>query len=402
MKILHIIGLAHGGAGQHVLSLAAECDPRRFESTVAMTANSPMRPAFERAGVRVLPLALDHYGGPLRNLMAFRQLAQILKREPFDIVQTHTSVAGALGRVAARLHSNAPVVHMLHAFAGHPYRSAPFRVAARMVERQLDRFTDWYIAGSQAMIRSGVKQRIFTADKVKLISNGIDLAPFRAAELMERSERVDAAHASPNDRSMTVGFLGRLEKQKGTPYLIQAAALVKRQNPHIRFVLAGDGKLRPGLEKLAAELQVDDVVKFVGWQNDVVGFLKQIDVMAMPSLWEAFGLSAAEAMAIEKPVVASRVDGLPEVVEDEVTGILVPPAEPEPLARAILQLADDPARRRAMGANGRNRVEALFSLDSMIERHEAFYERVGSQRRNERIPARQVAGAEDLALPVPS
>lgn len=162
------------------------------------------------------------------------------------------------------------------------------------------------------------------------------------------------------------------------------------------------GKLRPELEKLAAELQVADVVQFVGWQSDVVGFLKQIDVMAMPSLWEAFGLSAAEAMAIEKPVVASRVDGLPEVVEDGVTGILVPPAEPEPLARAILQLADDPARRRAMGTHGRNRVEALFSLDSMIERHEAFYECLGNERRNERVPVRQVAGAEDLALPVPS
>lgn len=403
MKILHIIGLAHGGAGQHVLSLASECDPRRFESTVAMTANSPMRPEFERAGVRVLPLALDHYGGPLRNVMAFRQLATILKSEAFDIIQTHTSVAGALGRVAASFYSHAPVVHMLHAFAGHPYRSGPFRVTARMVERRLDRFTDWYIAGSQAMIRSGVKQRIFTADKVKLISNGIDLTPFRTAEVLSRGESNGAASETAGaEDALTVGFLGRLEEQKGAPFLIQAAAIVKRQNPRIRFVLAGDGKLRPGLEKLAAELQVKDVVKFVGWQSDTVNFLRQIDVMAMPSLWEAFGLSAAEAMAIEKPVIASRVDGLPEVVEDGVTGILVPPAEPEPLARAILQLAADPEQRRLMGAQGRHRVESLFSLDSMIERHEAFYERVGGERRTRALPARQRAGAEDLALSVHS
>jgi glycosyltransferase involved in cell wall biosynthesis len=401
MKILHIIGLAHGGAGQHVLSLASECDPRRFDSTVAMTASSPMRPDFEKAGVRVLPLALDHYGGPLRNLMAFRQLAEILKGEAFDIIQTHTSVAGALGRVAARMYSHAPVVHMLHAFAGHPYRSGPFRVAARQVERRLDRFTDWYIAGSQAMIRSGVKQRIFTADKVKLISNGIDLTPFRTAEVMSQGAASGSTSgALPDDDAMTVGFLGRLEEQKGAPYLIQAAAIVKRQNPRIRFVLAGDGKLRSQLEKLTAELHVEDVVTFAGWQSDTVGFLRHIDVMAMPSLWEAFGLSAAEAMAIEKPVIASRVDGLPEVVEDGVTGILVPPAEPEPLARAILQLAADPQRRRAMGVQGRNRVEALFSLDSMIERHETFYERVGGERRTRQLPARQTASAEELALSV--
>lgn len=402
MKILHIIGLAHGGAGQHVLSLAAECDPRRFQSTVAMTAGSPMRPAFERAGVRVLPLALDHYGGPLRNLVAFRQLKGILQSESFDIVQTHTSVAGALGRIAARLYSKAPIVHMLHAFAGHPYRSRPFRVAARTVERQLDRFTDWYIAGSEAMIRSGITQRIFTAQKVKLISNGIDLTPFRAAELMDRSHRVDAAHHTATDRPFTVGFLGRLEKQKGVSYLIEAAALVKRRNPQIRFLVAGDGKLRCELERLSSKLNVADVVKFVGWQSDGVAFLKTIDVMAMPSLWEAFGLSAAEAMAIEKPVVASHVDGLPEVVEDGVTGILVPPAQPEPLAQALLQLADDPARRRAMGAHGRNRVEQRFSLDSMIERHEAFYERLASDRRTERVPTRRLADAEDLVMSVPS
>jgi glycosyltransferase involved in cell wall biosynthesis len=402
MKILHIIGLAHGGAGQHVLSLASECDPRRFESTVAMTANSPMRPQFEKAGVKVLPLALDHYGGPMRNVMAFRQLAEILKNDAFDIIQTHTSVAGALGRVAARFYSHAPVVHMLHAFAGHPYRSGPFRVTARMVERRLDRFTDWYIAGSQAMIRSGVKQKIFTADKVKLISNGIDLTPFRAAELLSRENASATLHTTSDAPDLTVGFLGRLEKQKGAPYLVHAAALVKRQNPRIRFLLAGDGKLRPSLEKLAAELKVEDVVQFVGWQSDTVGFLRQIDVMAMPSLWEAFGLSAAEAMAIEKPVIASGVDGLPEVVEDGVTGILVPPAEPQPLANAILELAADPERRRVMGVEGRNRVEALFSLDSMIERHETFYERVGGERRTRGVPARQRASAEDLALSIHS
>ncbi len=402
MKILHIIGLAHGGAGQHVLSLASECDPRRFQSTVAMSANSPMLPAFEQAGVRVLPLALDHYGGPLRNLVAFRQLKEILKAEPFDIVQTHTSVAGALGRVAARLYSAAPVVHMLHTFAGHPYRSLPFRLAAQTVERQLDRFTDWYIAGSEAMIHSGVTQRIFAADKVTLISNGIDLSPFRAAELMDRGHRNDASHGAMANRPFTVGFLGRLEKQKGVSYLIEAAALVKKRDPTINFVLAGDGKLRPQLEQLSQRLGVNDVVKFVGWQSDGVGFLKTIDVMAMPSLWEAFGLSAAEAMAIEKPVIASRVDGLPEVVADGVTGMLVPPAQPVPLSQAILQLAGDPARRQSMGAQGRNRVESLFSLDAMIERHEAFYERLVSVPRSEHLSANERALAKDFAVSLPS
>jgi glycosyltransferase involved in cell wall biosynthesis len=140
--------------------------------------------------------------------------------------------------------------------------------------------------------------------------------------------------------------------------------------------MAGDGSLRPELERLAAELQVSDAIEFVGWTHDVIGFLKQVDILAMPSLWEAFGLSAAEAMALRKPVIASNVDGLPEVVEDGRTGILVPPADPKALACAIIELAADPARRRALGEHGRARVERFFTLDRMIARHEEFYERV--------------------------
>lgn len=397
MKILHIIGLAHGGAGKHVLSLTAGCDPRRIKSTVAMTDSSPMRPQFERSGVRVLPLALDHFGGPRKNLTAFWQLAGILKSEQFDIIQTHTSVAGALGRIAARAYTRAPVVHMLHGFAGHPYRSRPVRVAAGIVERRLDRLTDWYIAGSRAMIERGVAQRIFTAEKVALIYNAIDLAPFRAAELTSGAENPAPHNGHGKVRAgqadVTIGFLGRLEQAKGVAYLIRAASIVPRQNPRVKFIIAGDGSLRSKLESLAARLQVNDAVEFVGWKHDIVKFLKQIDIMAMPSLWEAFGLSAAEAMALEKPVIASRVGGLPEVVDDGVTGILVPPADPEALARAIVELAADPARQRAMGRRGRARVESLFSLDDMIERHEEFYDRVGGgartkpRHRARRLPA---------------
>ena len=142
----------------------------------------------------------------------------------------------------------------------------------------------------------------------------------------------------------------------------------------MHFVIAGDGQLRSPLEQLAAELQVADTIEFVGWTDDVVQFLSAIDVLAMPSLWEAFGLSAGEAMAMEKPVIATCIEGLPEVVEAGQTGILVPPADSASLASAILELAADPAHRIAMGKRGRARVERRFTLDRMIARHEDFYE----------------------------
>lgn len=370
MKILHVVGLAHGGAGEHVLALATGCDRRRFASTVAMAAASPMRGQFEQAGVRVLPLSLNHFGGLGKNVVAFWQLARIMREERWDIIQTHTSVAGALGRVAGKHFASAPIVHMLHAFAAHRGRSGASRLAARMVERRLDRYTDWYIAGSQAMVRTGTSQRIFSPDKVVLISNGIDLRRFACAT---------PAPALAEPQGLTVGFLGRLEAQKGAVYLIRAAAIVLSQNPAIRFLIAGSGRLQAKLVRLAEQLNISQSIEFLGWTEDTVGFMRQVDVLAMPSLWEAFGLSAAEAMALEKPVVASRVDGLPEVIDEGRTGLLVPPADSQALAAAILQLAADPVLRRSLGSQGRTRVRELFSLERMIARHEQFYERVASR-----------------------
>jgi glycosyltransferase involved in cell wall biosynthesis len=374
VKILHIIGMAHGGAGQHVLSLATGCNPRRFESTVVMAAHNPMRSQFERAGVRVLPLETKHGGKLRRNITSFHQLSDLLRCESFDVINTHTMAPSIAGRIAARRHTRAPVVHMLHAFAGQRFRFGLSRKAAVLIERRLDRVTDWYIAGSQAMIDHGVSQRIFRTDKVVLIPNGVDLRTFDREDT--HAFPAESPRSGNEQGRVTVGFLGRLESQKGVRDLIRAAALVRQRNPSIQFRIAGDGALREELETLTAHLQVTDVVKFVGWQRDRIKFLKEIDFLAMPSIWEAFGLSAAEAMTLERPVIASRVEGLPEVIGE--TGILVPPANSEALAGAILELAANPARRQALGKQARARVEQFFTLDRMIARHEEFYERVGS------------------------
>ena len=136
------------------------------------------------------------------------------------------------------------------------------------------------------------------------------------------------------------------------------------------------------------------MIEFVGWQRNAAAFLKQIDILAMPSLWEAFGLSAAEGMAAGKPVVASRVEGLPEVVEDGRTGILVPPTDHVGLARAIVDLAADPNRCNLLGRQGRKRVEEKFTLTRMISQHEELYERLAAGRQTGR------AAADALASPL--
>jgi glycosyltransferase involved in cell wall biosynthesis len=234
--------------------------------------------------------------------------------------------------------------------------------------------TDHYVCNSQAMIDRGEAKRIFDPHKTTLIHSGIESALLDPALLgplpPEPSARRGAALRAG---TITVGFVGRLEEQKGAEFLLRAAAIVRLRNAAVRFVLAGDGQLRSRLEKLAGQLGVKPIVEFLGWQHDITPVLEEIDILAVPSLWESFGLSAAEAMAMQKPVVAAGVEGLLEVVVPGTTGLLVPPADPQALATAILELAADPARRRAFGIAGRERVERLFTVERMIASHERLY-----------------------------
>ncbi|MFO0896918.1 MAG: glycosyltransferase family 4 protein [Pirellulales bacterium] len=374
LKIVHVIGLAHGGAGAHVLGLAAGCDPDRFETTVVMAKGSPLAAQFRAAKIRTLELGLDHGGNPVWNAAAFGRLTHFLRRERFDLVHTHTSVAGALGRTAAWRAGGSLAVHTLHSFASHAQAPWWRRRPGLAVERWLDASTDHYVAPTRFMLEQGVRRGIFESDKATVIPNGVDLAR------IERAARQDAAPLRTKLRlakdAPLVGFAGRLEEAKGCDQLLYAAADVVKAEPTARFIIAGDGRWKARLERLADSLDLGPAVYFLGWESNVAAVLDQVDLVAVPSRWESFGLAAAEAMALRKPVVATAVDGLPEVVEDGVTGRLVPPADPIALATGILELIRNPGLRTRMGEQGRKRVEKRFTLASMIEAHHDLYDRL--------------------------
>lgn len=353
----------------HLLSLVKQCDRSQFESTVILSPGSSLKGAIEETGTRVVEFGIDARGALLQNLRALRQLCQFLRRERVDIVHTHTSVAAALGRIAARWTGVGVTVHMMHNFGSHDGLPWPKRMIYRLVEWGLDPLTDLYITGSHAMVEQGLKKRIFRPGKVRCIYYGVDTASL-AEQAAAHADSIRQEVSAPPD-TVLVGFLGRLEPQKGCDVLLQAAALVREQNPRVRFLVAGEGSLRPSLNELSARLRLENTVTFLGWRSNVAGFLSGLDLLAMPSNWEPFGLSAAEAMSLRLPVIATAVDGLPEVLGD--TGLLIPPRDPQALAAAVLELAADPERRRSMGERGRSRVEDLYSERRMVEAHERLY-----------------------------
>jgi glycosyltransferase involved in cell wall biosynthesis len=196
------------------------------------------------------------------------------------------------------------------------------------------------------------------AGSVITIPNAIPDLPVHAVEL-----------AVPRP---VVGAAGRFDPSKGFDVLIRSVALA----PEVNLVLAGEGECEGALRSLATDLGVDDRVHFIGWREDARSVVAAFDVLAVPSRAEAFGLVALEAMFAARPVIASDVGGLPEVVEDSSTGLLVPPDDPEALASALRVLVTDEARRTRLGTAGRARAIEHFSVDEMARSYEALYDHV--------------------------
>jgi glycosyltransferase involved in cell wall biosynthesis len=202
---------------------------------------------------------------------------------------------------------------------------------------------------------------------------------------------VDLDQFSPRERrsddSLVVGSVGRLSPEKGLNYLLQAMVTVVREEPRARVLLAGDGPERRALERLASRPGLAGRVEFAGEiaHEQVPETLARMDVFAMPSTWEGFGVAALEAEAMELPVVASNIHGIPDVVEDGVSGILVPPKDVDALCRAVLRLLRDGAERRRMGRSGRELVASRYSWAESTRRMEALYDEllsVPSERRS--------------------
>ena len=367
IKVLLLLTSTAGGAGQQNYILAKYMSRERFDLTIAYGLGYPLDREFAGLDLPVRHLSMSRKISPLVNLRGFFQIRRLIKQGRFDVVCTSCSIAGLMGRIAAALAQVPTRIHVLHVYASRPYQNKAKQMIYRWIERGLDRITTRYIAVSEAAKLYGVNTGIMSADKVDVVFNAVEStsACGRSGEEMRRLLGLE-------EQARVVGTLGRYEDQKGIRYILEAAPAVLARQPETRFLIVGDGPLRPELEALARSLKIDHAVRFTGWRDDVPDVLRVMDLFCLASLWETFGLVLVEAMLAGLPVVATRVDAVPEVVADEETGVLVPPADPPALAGAILRLIEDGEEAGRMGAAGLERARRLFSMDAMV----AGYERV--------------------------
>ena len=338
-------------------------------------------PHLRKSGVKLTAIALDDLPGPsvdqrLReagaetatlgmhgwlDVMITERLAETFKQHQPDLVHTHLLRADLFGRSVA-LQSGIPFVTTVH--STDPYRSKWYLWPLNRLERRTLKRCKRVICISKAVQEYTCRTTGLDPNLCKIIPSGID---------PEENQNVSATQPEQKDRPFTVGAIGDLTRQKGHRILVEAVRYLKDDS---RCLIAGQGPLRRKLGKLAGSLDIGNRVKFLGWVDDIKAFLAGLDVFVAPSLIEGQSLAVLEAMAAGLPVVASRVGGLPEVVQDGVTGLLAAPGNPLELQEAIKVLRDDPSRRRDMGQAGRERVQEHFTSARMAEGYLQVYEKV--------------------------
>ena len=382
-KILHIITrLDMGGSAQNTLQTCKRlCDKYEtilihglsYESRMTDREKQIIQEGVEEIkanGVKVIPLpAMVRSIRPLKDFKALLSMVWLIFKENPDIVHTHSSKAGILGRLAAKIAGVPYIVHTPH---GHVFYGHFGILASNIflwVERIFSKFTDRMVALTNGEKNDYVKLSVCPPEKLFKIHSGVDLKQF----MQPNGNRVEKRRALGLDQNGTViGFVGWLLPIKGPAYLLRAMEHIWPDHPAASLVMVGKGELDVDLRAQALKMNANGKVKFLGWREDVHEIMPVFDLLVLPSLNEGMGRVLVEAMAAGKPVVASEVGGIPDLVKHGETGYLVRPADEKALANGIKKLLNDPERAKQMGQRGKEYCRQ-FSLEAMIEKLDNLY-----------------------------
>ncbi len=349
-----------GGAEKNIISLVTHLDRDRYESrVVVLLPGGELIEELRGCGIEAECLGMRSKF----DFLAVFKLYRLLKGKRVDILHTYLFHANILGRVVGRL-AKVPVIIS----------------SIRVMEKRrhhlwLDRLTGWMVNGEtcvcEAVKKFTIEKARIKPDKLITIPNGIRVGEYNFEVNLEGRK---ALHIESN--YPVLGTVGRLHEQKGHAYLLQAMPAILRKYPEAVLLIVGDGPLKSKLEKLCFKLQINKAVKFLGFRKDIKELMALMEVFVLSSLWEGMPNVLLEAMALGKPIVATRVGAAEELIEDGVTGLPVPPGDEETLAEAVIKVLSREDKGRGLGERAKRRVEGRFSVEVMVDKTEKLYERL--------------------------
>jgi glycosyltransferase involved in cell wall biosynthesis len=353
-----------GGAEKTLHALATLVDPKRHRvaCVVSLKPEGEYARRLREQGHKVESLGLTR----TPRLGDAARLAKIIERERPDLVHAVMYQAIQLCRLAK---PKVPFPFKLVSSPRVHYRTRP--AWTLLVDRALKGRDDLLIAECEASRKFLVGRLGYAPGKVKTILNGVDLAGWPSSKVERQKRRLELRLGAGD---LLVGAVGRLDEQKGVSVLL--GAMTRLKNTALRCAVLGDGPQRKALEAMIRRHELEKHAWLLGERGEIASWLSAFDLFCLPSRWEGLPNALLEAMALGLPVVASAVDGVPEVVTDGVTGLLVPPERPDLLAKALRRLADDPALRASLGAAAHALIAEKFTVRRMIADYEAAYAEV--------------------------
>lgn len=370
INVLHLIGGGEiGGAERLVLTLLKLLDRDRYEMHLICLCKGPFAELARDNGIKAHTVAMRHK----LDISTIRPIREYIANNEIDIVHTHGVRANLVGRIAAHK-EGVPVVTTFHSRLSYDYSSRLAALLAKIITRLTNRYTDRFIAISHA-IKEEVLAMGVPENKVQVIHNGLDTDKFKS--FREREEIKKQLGIDPEKKIVTM--VARLHPVKGHKYFILAAREVLSLRSDVQFLIIGEGMLREELEKMLIEMQLQGQVLMPGYYNQIEDIYRISDIICVPSIMEGLGLVVLEAMFFKVPVVAARVGGIPEIIEDGKEGILVPPRDYKSLAQGIMRLLDDQLLRQRLIHNGVKKL-GQFTMQNMAHRVALIYDELYSRK----------------------
>jgi glycosyltransferase involved in cell wall biosynthesis len=370
VRVIHVVGNSRfGGAGWIILGLARMARAEGWHVDI-LTTDPVFQRYIRRQGFGVIELDVIRRDiRPLWDLGGLFRLRDFLRRERYDIVHTHTSKGGIVGRLAATLSGVPVIVHTVHGFGFHERSSLPALLAYSAMEKAAAPWCDRIVSVSEFHRQWALDLRICNARKIVAIPNGV--ADARLANAAHNHALRQQLGAGEGD--LLILSMARLAEDKGFSYLLRAASTLAAGNLRFRIAIAGEGPERESLEALARNLRVDHLVTFLGFRGDVAELLAASDMVVLPSLREGLSIALLEAMSAAKPIIATTIGSHREVVSQAEVARLVPPANVKALSDAILNLAGDPAAMTRLGATARALFESRYTEARMLDSYKQLY-----------------------------
>ncbi|MDR1942282.1 MAG: glycosyltransferase family 4 protein [Endomicrobium sp.] len=371
IKVCYIITkLELGGAQKVALYTAGNLDKSRFcQFMISGSGGALDAQASKQVRLISFPFLVRQIS-PLKDLKALFAIYKVLKKEKPDIVHTHSSKAGILGRIAAKLAAIKTIIHTIHGYGFNETQPKPVKYFYILLEKFCAHLTDRLIAVSKEDIKKGIFYKIAKEEKFVLIRAGIDIDYYKnyiPDPFFRKSLGISAD-------AKIITTIGPFKPQKNLKDFIEAANITLKTIAQAVFLIVGDGELRKQIESQIASYGLQNKILLLGWRSDIAKILRASDLYVMTSLWEGLPCTIIEAMCCAVPVIANGVDGVKEIISEAVNGYKTQPYHYQDTAAKITELLKNETLLKDMGVNAKNSITEEFDINYALKRHEALYE----------------------------